>query len=132
MALLHFDAYEKIAREHVEDERRRRTRALFTDGMAAYEKQDFDKSLELTSARWRWPIRTIRSWEQYLVQSEAAVERKRTSDMSEAKRQETAQTFAKGMASLEKGDYAEAKNSGSSAFSMGTGPILRSGSRWPF
>jgi len=48
---------------------------------------------------------------QYLVQSEAAVERKRTSDLTDAKRQQATDTFSKGLASLEKGDNAAARAS---------------------
>src|ERR1019366_2968831 len=48
---------------------------------------------------------------QYLVQAEVAVERKRTSDLTDAKRQEAVQAFAKGMADFEKANYANAKTS---------------------
>jgi len=111
VALLHFDAYDQTARKHVEDERLAlKARTLFTDGMESFEKHDFDKSLE----NFRQVALLNPDYPQlgaYLVQSEAAVERKRTSDMSDAKRQETAQAFAKGMGSLEQGNYADAKKS---------------------
>ena len=111
VALLHFESYEKIARAHVNEElEAARLRVLFGDGVAAYEKQDFDKALgafrQIALASPTYP-----QLGQYLVQSEAAVERKRTSDLSDAKKQEAIQAFAKGMAGLEKGDYAEAKAS---------------------
>ena len=81
---------------------------LFGDGVAAYEKQDFDKALgafrQVALASPTYP-----QLGQYLVQSEAAVERKRTSDLTDAKRTQTAQSFAKGLASLEKEEYAQAK-----------------------
>ena len=111
MALLHFESYEKIARAHVnEAHEAARLRVLFGDGVAAYNKQDFDKALSVFR-QVALASPTYPQLGQYLVQSEAAVERKRTSDLSDAKRQEATQAFAKGMASLEKGDYAEAKTS---------------------
>ena len=111
VALLHFESYEKIARAHVNEElEAARIRVLFGDGVAAYENQDFDKALsafrQVALASPTYP-----QLGQYLVQSEAAVERKRTSDLSDAKRQEATQAFAKGLASLEKGDYVQAKTS---------------------
>jgi hypothetical protein len=109
VALLHFSSYEKIARAHLDEElEAARIRVLFADGIAAYEKQDFDKALgafrQVALASPTYP-----QLGQYLVQSEAAVERKRTSDLTDAKRTQTAQSFAKGLASLEKEDYAQAK-----------------------
>jgi len=110
VALLHFASYEKIARAHVDEElEAARIRVLFTDGVAAYDKHDFDKSLgafrQVALASPTYP-----QLGQYLVQSEAAVERKRTSDLTDDKRTQTAQSFAKGLASLEKEEYAQAKS----------------------
>jgi tetratricopeptide (TPR) repeat protein len=109
IALLHFEAYEKIARTHVDEElEAARIKVLFGDGVAAFEKQDFDKALgafrQVALASPTFP-----QLGQYLVQSEAAVERKRTSDLTDDKRNQTAQSFAKGLASLENEDYAQAK-----------------------
>ncbi len=111
LVLLHFEAYEKIARAHVDEElEAARVRVLFGDGVAAFEKQDFDKALaafrQVALANTTYP-----QLGQYLVQSEAAVERQRTSDLTDAKRQQVQQAFAKGMAGFEKGDYVEAKTS---------------------
>ena len=108
--LLHFEPYDKIAREHMKQElEAARIRVLFGDGVAASEKQDFDKALsafrQVALANPTYP-----QLGQYLVQSEAAVERARTGDLSEAKRTQTAQAFARGMASLEKENYAQAKS----------------------
>ena len=110
-ALLHFASYEKIARAHVNEElEAARLRVLFGNGVAAYEKQDFKKALD-SFRQVALANQTYPQLGQYLVQSEVAVERQRTSDLSDAKRQEAVQAFAKGMASLEKGDYAQAKSS---------------------
>ena len=110
VALLHFASYEKIARAHVDEElEAARIRVLFADGVAAYDKQDFDKSLgAFRQVALACP--TYPQLGQYLVQSEAAVERKRTSDLTDVKRTQTAQSFAKGLASLEKEEYAQAKS----------------------
>jgi tetratricopeptide (TPR) repeat protein len=108
-ALLHFESYEKVARAHVAEElETARLRVLFGDGVAAYEKQDFTKALD-SFRQVALANQTYPQLGQYLVQSEVAVERKRTSDLSETKRQEVAAAFAKGMASLEKGNDTEAK-----------------------
>jgi tetratricopeptide (TPR) repeat protein len=111
VALLHFDTYEQTARKHLEEERLAlKARTLFTDGLEAFEKHDCDKALD----NFRQVALLNPDYPQlgaYLVQSEAAAERKRTSDLSEAKRQQAAQAFAKGMASLEKGEDANAKTS---------------------
>jgi len=111
VALLHFAPYEKIAKERLNEEHEAaRLRGIFENGMQAYQQQDFDKSLtafrQIALANPNYP-----QLGQYLVQSEAAVERKRTSDLSDAKRQEIVQAFTKGLSSLEKGDYPEAKAS---------------------
>ena len=87
VALLHFESYEKIARAHVNEElEAARIRILFGDGVAAYEKQDFNKALgafrQVALASPTYP-----QLGQYLVQAEVAVERKRTSDLTDAKRQ---------------------------------------------
>ena len=109
VTLLHFAAYEKIARTHVTEElEAARIRVLFGDGVASYEKQDFGKALEafrqVALANPTYP-----QLGQYLVQSEAAAERKRTSDLTDAKRTQTAQAFARGVSNLEKEKYPEAK-----------------------
>jgi len=106
---LHFEPYEKIARTYLDEEiEAARVRALFGDGVAAYEKQDFDQSLDafrqVALANPDYP-----ELGHFLVQSEAAVERKRTSDLTDAKRNQTTESFAKGVVSLEKEDYAQAK-----------------------
>jgi len=111
VALLHFESYEKIARAHVNEElEAARLRVLFGDGVAAFEKQDFNKALD-SFRQVALANQTYPQLGQYLVQSEVAVERMRTSDLSEAKRQEAVKAFAKGMTHLEKGDYAEARSS---------------------
>ena len=111
VALLHFASYDKIARAHVNEElEAARLRVLFGDGVAAYEKQDFKKALD-SFRQVALANQTYPQLGQYLVQSEVAVERQRTSDLSDSKRQEALQAFAKGMANLEKGDYAQAKTS---------------------
>ena len=111
VALLHFEAYEKIARAHVDEElEAARLRLLFGEGVAAYEKQDFSKALN-SFRQVALADQTYPQLGQYLVQSEVAVERNRTSALSDAKRQEASQAFAKGMANLEKGDYALARTS---------------------
>lgn len=109
--LLHFGTYEKIARAHVNEAHEvTRLASLFGEGVTAYEQQDFDKSLavfrQVALASPTYP-----QLGQYLVQAEVASERKRTSDLSDAKRQETSKDFAQGMASLEKGDNTAAKAS---------------------
>jgi len=109
-SLLHFEPYDKIARVHLNQElETARIRVLFGDGVTALEKQDFGKALgafrQVALANPTYP-----QLGQYLVQSEAAVERMRTSDLSDAKRTQTAQAFARGMANLEKENYAQAKS----------------------
>ncbi len=111
VALLHFESYDKIARQHLDDERQaHRARDLFAEGLAAFDAHDFDRSLE----DFRQVALINPEFSQlgaYLVQSEAAVERKRMSEFSESKRQEVTHAFAKALRSLEKGTYAEAEAS---------------------
>jgi len=107
--LLRFEPYEKIARAHLDEEREAaRVRSLFAGGLAAYEKQDFNQSLDdfrqVALSSPEYPRLGY-----YLVQSEAAVERQRTRDLSDEKRQRASDAFASGVASLAKGKYADAE-----------------------
>jgi len=108
-ALLHFDSYEKIAQVHLEEARQaQKARDLFNEGRAAYDQEDFNKSLE----NFRQVALINPDYAQlgnYLVQSEVAVERQRTKDLTDEKRQQATDAFTRGVASLEKGKYADAQ-----------------------
>jgi tetratricopeptide (TPR) repeat protein len=109
IALFHFNVYDQNARAHLEEERQAaHARSLFAEGLAAYDKQDFNQSLEdfrqIALVNPEYPRLGF-----YLVQSEAAVERQRTRDLTDEKRQQATTAFAKGVANLAKGKYADAQ-----------------------
>ena len=109
-SLLHFAAYEKMAQAHLEEEERvAKTRGLFTDGLGAFNNHDYDKALD----NFRQVALLDPNFAElgsYLVQSEAALERQRTSDLSESKRQQAAQAFTRGVSNLANGKNDDAKS----------------------
>jgi hypothetical protein len=106
---LHFETYEKIAKAHVDEEdRASRSQNFFAEGTELFERHSFVAALD----RFRQVALINPDYPQlgtYLVQSEAASEKERTSRLSQKKRDHASEAFAKGLAALEKNQYAEAK-----------------------
>jgi tetratricopeptide (TPR) repeat protein len=111
VALLHFETYEKIAQGHLDEElRQKHAQALFNEGRAAYDKHDFKGAAQ----SFRQVALINPEFSQlgfYLVNSEAAVERERTQDLSDQKRQQATEAFTKGISEMAKGHFGEAEAS---------------------
>lgn len=109
VAALHFETYEKVAQAHVDEEdRAHRTQNLFAEGTELFQKRSFNDALD----RFRQIALINPDYPQlgtYLVQSEAAIEKERTRRLSQEKRDRASEAFAKGLAALEKNEYAEAR-----------------------
>lgn len=108
-AALHFEAYDKVAQAHVDEaDRVAHEQALFNEGVALYQKGSYAEALD----RFRQVALGNADYPQlamFLVQSEAAVEKDRTSRISREKLNKAAEAFAVGVAELEKGRYADAR-----------------------
>jgi tetratricopeptide (TPR) repeat protein len=106
---LHFDAYDKVAQAHVDDEDRvAKEQSIFSQGLDLFQKGSYAQALE----HFRQVALMNPDYPQlamYLVQSEAAVEKDRTRRLSQEKRDRAGEAFTIGLAALEKGRYPEAK-----------------------
>jgi len=109
IAALHFEPYEKVAQAHVDEESRSaHTQALFAQGMNLYQQGSYPGALD----NFRQVAIINPDYPQlgaYLVQSEAAAEKERTSRLTQDKKDHASEDFARGLAALEKSQYAEAR-----------------------
>src|SRR6185437_1035989 len=108
---LHFEAYEKVAWAHVEEEKRTADmRALFERGMLLYQKEHYTEAMDvfrqLAIENPDYPQLGF-----YLVQAEAAAEKDRTRRLGERKREQVAALFKQGVDQLEKEHYEDAERS---------------------
>ena len=106
---LHFPAYEKIARSHVDEEKRlSELKALYEGGVTLYQAKHFTRALEefrkLAIQDPEYPQLGY-----YLVQAEAASEHERTDRLGEEKRQDLERALKAGLAALEKEQLPEAE-----------------------
>lgn len=106
---LHFESYQKIAEAHVDEEdRAAHVQQLFAQGQELFQKRSFAAALD----RFRQVALLNPDYPQlgrYLAQTEADVETDRTRRLSQEKRERAGESFARGLAALEKNQYAEAR-----------------------
>jgi len=106
---LHFENYQKVAQAHVDEEdRAAHIQQLFAQGTELFQKRSYAEALD----RFRQVALLDPDYPQlgrYLAQSEADVETERTRRLSQEKRERAGEAFARGLAALEKNQYAEAR-----------------------
>ena len=110
IASLHFEAYEKVAQRHIEEEDRvHRLQELFNEAVARYENHQYTQALE----RFRQIALTNPEYPQlatYLVQSESKAEQERTHQLTQEKKDRANQFLNQGLMALEKNQYKEAQH----------------------
>ena len=99
---LRFPAYEKIAQDHVNEEKRlAELKALFDGGIHLFQEKHFTRALEeFRKLAVRDPEYPQLGY--YLVQSEVASDRERTERLGEEKRQDIDRALQAGVAAMEK------------------------------
>jgi tetratricopeptide (TPR) repeat protein len=106
---LHFSAYERIAQEHTDEEKRlAELKTLFDEGVALFQQKHFSRALEeFRKLAIRDPEYPQLGY--YLVQGEAAAENERAQRLGEAKRREIDHSLQNGLAALEKEQLRDAE-----------------------
>jgi tetratricopeptide (TPR) repeat protein len=98
---LHFNAYEKIALDHVNEEKRlAELKALFDAGTSLFQEKHFTRALEeFRKLAIRDPEYPQLGY--YLVQAESAAEQERAQRLGEEKRQDIDRALQAGVAAME-------------------------------
>jgi hypothetical protein len=99
---LRFPAYEKIALDHVNEQKRlAELKALFDDGLSLFQQRHFTRALEVfRNLAIREPEYPQLGY--YLVQAEVASDRERTERLGKEKRQDIDRALQAGVAAMEK------------------------------
>jgi tetratricopeptide (TPR) repeat protein len=109
MKALCFEAYEKIAQAHVDEEKdQAELRSLFNQGVAAYDQDRYEEALDLLR---RLALRDpdYPQLALYLVQAETGADKMRSQRLGEEKRKELVALYEKGVEQLEKENFDEAE-----------------------